>query len=697
MKRFSILSLAAAAAISAAACGSEPVTRYYIYYLPDQSRTWEQRKERGLAKEWSNLLGREVTAEDVDELNWELRYLDKYDGKNPIIKSALRGDREVREYLTLLARLIDTSRLRYDSWDYPSREDIEKYKSNLRNIRQRASQYTGRRLSRQYRLMQMRASFALKDWNDCERIWRETPRDKSIFTALMHNLYAGVLYRTGKRSEAFAIYSGMGDERSASWCAAKTGTVDGVRQYYITDPNSPVLPYLIREFCNNTQETVDVLSDISTKQLEGKVEDYLDWIGARQISTSSALQFVKLANEAVSNPEVKDKAMWLNGAALVQYYFGNYNEALKLISEAKQAASTEESRLCTRYISMFVDLATAPSSEAYSDLGIADIDWLLSMSGDDHAARMLQRLVHNELEPHFAREGKSRQLLASLLVADCYNPEYGVSDAGSRNLVPVYNCDYFNALDTLPVSDVIGWAEYLRDGRDAWSKTSRAQGGQTDYMNDIIGTRLLRQGKFAEAKEYFAKVPIAFLDEQNIAPYAAVRSFTDLPWRSRREKSNEYEKVHLKRNAKLEYCDYILGLKAKTSSASDLMRLAGAYYTASPDGKCWWLTRYGVSPYGENPVAAGDFDFAEEARKLLRRAKTSDAAGVLPIDILYAEAFAAPKDMDTYNPYTYNWEVNRNSRQYVAYEALADAFTSSTPVPAYVTKCDILRSFLKER
>lgn len=688
----------ASAAISAAACGGgDAVTRYYIYYLPDQSQTWEQRKDCGLAKEWSNLLGRKVTVEDVDALNWELRHLDDYDGKNPIIKSALRGDRELKEYLSLLGRLIDTSRLTYDSWDYPSREEIEKYKRNLRYIRRWASQYTGRRLSRQYKLMQMRASFALKDWNDCMRIWREAPKDKSVLTALMHNLYAGVLYRTGKRAEAFAIYSGMGDQRSASWTADKTGTVEGVRQYYDTDPNSPVLPYLIREFCNNTQETNDVLADISSKQLDGTVEDYLDWIGARQISTSSALQFVKLANEASSNPEVTDKAMWLNAAALVQYYFGNYNEALKLIADAKQAPSTEGSRLCTRYIAMFVNLATAPSSEVYSDLGIADIEWLLSMSGDTHAGRMLERLVHNELEPRFAREGRTKQLLAALQLANYNDAGTIINENGSQYLVPMYDSDYFNTLDTLPVSDVIGWAEYLRNGQDAWSKTAHAQGVQTDYMNDIIGTRLLRQGKFAEAREYLAKVSVSFLDRQNIAPYAAVRSFTDAPWRSRREKTNEYESVHLKRNAKLEYCDYMLSLEGKTSSAPDMMRLAAAYYTASPDGKCWWLTRYGVSPYGENPVAEGDLDFAEEARKLLKRAKTSDACGVLPIDILYAEAFTAPHDMYYYNDNTYEWELNRNSRQYAAYDVLADASNKYTRIPAYVTKCDILRSFIKER
>ena len=72
-----------------------------------------------------------------------------------------------------------------------------------------------------------------------------------------------------------------------------------------------------------------------------------------------------------------------------------------------------------------------------------------------------------------------------------------------------------------------------------------------DYLNDIIGTKYLTTLEWGKAIEYLSKVPLKFLDSQNICEYMATRSFTTEQWRKSQLKAhllarnNCIEHVHI--------------------------------------------------------------------------------------------------------------------------------------------------------
>lgn len=687
MKRFFLVSLLLTLFMAAYACIDEPIDRYYIYYLPEQSTSWSERRDQALAAEWSRLLGTDITPDDVSYIPDD-RDLIKKDSYSKIARICSDGRHpEELAYLYLISEITKESRFSYNDWDYPSKEEIASHEKNLADIRDRVKRYRGSRLAPQYRLQEMRMSFALKDWDDCRRIWEAAPKDDSIFTEMMRNLYAGALYRTGHSDEAFAIYSEMGDNESASWCAARTGSVDGIRLFYDRDVNSKVLPFLIRQFCNNTQETLDVLSD-NPEGLE-----WLKGIGAREINRQDADRFVALAEEAAANPKVTDKALWLGAAALVRYYYGDTKEAARLLARAKTAPASEQSRTANDYIAIFVDLANAPDSRV-SDMAAEDVAWLLDHRDMPHSRRMLHRLVNVDLDKHLSSPGDVLPLLAATAADQICYPDRKTGERYSDD----YSSEYFSMLNTLPIETVLEWKRANDSGNlGKWTKVMKAVDTDPGYLSDIIGTRLMRQGRWAEARPYLAATPLSILSKQNISPFATTRDFRKLPWMTSRERVKEWTPVKVSRNAKLEYCDYVQNLERNQRTREDAMKLAAAYFNASPEGKCWWLTDYSWSCEPDS-LAAADRDLAADARALLKKAYKLPGK-VLPAQIKFAQVYT---DKDPLTEYDYSLSKSvylKNGDTYRDMTELSGMLsnTSRNNWPAEIRRCDIFRQFLRQK
>ena len=691
MKRFLLISLLILAAVTSAfACCAPFVTRYYIYYTPEQ-KTWTERRDDALAAEWSQLLRTPVTPGDVQELDWRLKWKKddpKYKTDNPIIDICYDG-RHVKllEYLEFLSDCNEELRFSYDEWDYPSKEQIARHVANLRSYASIAAERIKGKFGSQYRLMQMRCAFALKDYPECERLWNATPKSGSIFTEMMRNLYAGVLYRTGRKTEAFAIYTDMGDTESALWCAMKTGDLDNIKEFYAQDPNSSVIPFLIPELCANVQETVDAVTDPS---------GWLDDAGFRKISREGAGEFIDFALKAAGNPEVKAPRMWLNAAALVSYYYGLNSRAASIIKRAGEAAGTASDSLCTSFVKTFIDAAEASDLELAS-LAPERLEWMMQHPGP-HTDRMMVRLVYDVLQPRFLEAGMNNDLLFSLAaVSRCKREKDNIVMGYSSD----YSDNYFQQLEELPLSDVVEWSEHLASGDcGAWQPIFNRMQPQTDFMNDYIGTRHIRRGEWGDAKTYLARVPLKFVAAQSIAPYAAQRNFRAIPWVTPRERVDiDGYSGRLTSNPKIDFCDYMISLEQLPSGYTENLRRAAAYFNASRRGKCWYLTSYGYSIDSEAPKSP-DIDFVAVAD---RYASAAAQLKLKQIEPLFARAFIA-YDSDMFS---YDWDTERNilnlkSPAIARYDALAAAMrkipaATQKTMPRMMSRCDILRDFIRVR
>ena len=51
-----------------------------------------------------------------------------------------------------------------------------------------------------------------------------------------------------------------------------------------------------------------------------------------------------------------------------------------------------------------------------------------------------------------------------------------------------------------------------------------------NWFNDIVGTKLLREGQFTAAISYLEKVPVSYINRQGIARYMAARDYNVERW-----------------------------------------------------------------------------------------------------------------------------------------------------------------------
>ena len=70
---------------------------------------------------------------------------------------------------------------------------------------------------------------------------------------MMKNIYAGVLYKTGRTEEAIEIFADQGDYRSLMTLFYQKRSYAAIRQEYLKNPNTLVLPFLMQDFVNNAQ------------------------------------------------------------------------------------------------------------------------------------------------------------------------------------------------------------------------------------------------------------------------------------------------------------------------------------------------------------------------------------------------------------------------------------------------------------
>ena len=119
------------------------------------------------------------------------------------------------------------------------------------------------------------------------------------------------------------------------------------------------------------------------------------------------------------------------------------------------------------------------------------------------------------------------------------------------------------------------WREYVAsadDDSDSWRKlAAKSCEGQQTFLADIIGCRLIRRGDFAEAEKWEAMVPASFFSAKPLSPYMAKRDFKRIPWLPGRPsvKEDEFWKVSIKKNPRLEFCRYVRALEQSLASADE--------------------------------------------------------------------------------------------------------------------------------
>ena len=631
-----------------------------------------------------------------------------------------KGDNAMVSYLKLLNRYISVCDLfTIDGWHYPTKQEIAERKQKALAILAAAKAYRGSKLKQQYVLLQMRLNMILGYNTANANLWNNTAKKftKTCWRDAMQNIYARALYKSGKRLAACDQYAVSGDMASIKRVIGNYRSLAGIKTIYQQSPNSPSLNYLVQDFVNNVQETLD------TKPEDANDTEWFDLIDAKRIYRKEALEFVNFANTVGNDNKSKYPCLWLSAAAMVNYLLGNQQQAMKEAAQAINANGTPRMRDNARAIRMLITTRSSQLDDNYTAYLLGELKWLDSKIKterhnpsvyDNHYSDVKDRIIHKGIEPLFAKSGKP---LVALAVCDMMRKEENdyyrkVDNLEEREGYNRYQMmthwpgdEVYVQMDSLTADQLLSYYKYITstpsNALEQYVVTRTFKDEQ--YFNDLIGTKYMAEGRFSEAIPYLQDLTTEFMSNQAISIYEATRQYDIERWFHRQKTNDDWDFAKVTTNKKLKFCKEMLTLQSQASIAREgaplediAYKLATRFYQASCYGDCWWLTHHYKSV--SDSARSWEMDYAKEAIKYLTVCKKSKD-NAMRYHAIYALAFI-PSDPWFTTTYDKNrnevWLYRPESLQYKALQELS-LFASSHPtlVDQYTTRCDVLEKFRK--
>lgn len=707
MKRFLVVSLMACmSTIACLACGGEwPTHHNYLFSVFPREQMDNIFQDR-INDFWKQYTG--VAADDY--YYWNLDQVQE--------AAERKGDTEMATYAKLLDQYMDNVGIG-SGWGYPTKEEIAQKNNAIKQIGEQARAYQGTRLKAQYALLQMRVNMQQGKYADNQTFWEQKAKlmPASVYRDMMENIYANALIHLGQRTKACDIYARQGDMKSIKWCMRKFRNVAGIETTYTATPSSPTLRFLIQDFVNSTQETQDNIS-------------YIEWmkeLDMNPVYKADIDRFIRLANRVVAEGKSEEPSLWMAAAGCLHFFLGENALAYEELTKAMQMKGTQRMRDNARAIRMVVAARQMALDKKFNKFMYDEMQWLDSKINEERAARdfyhnhytdVKERLVFWTLAPKYRNAGQTPMAVGLIgMTQEAPIPFYDYHPRSPRNKDTGdqwnqdYSNEYFTYMDSLTATDLQEYHEWLqmkhKDAFEAYVVERVYR--DNDFYNDLIGTKYLAAGRFAEAIPFLEKVSIGFLQKQNIAIFMINRSYSLPQWTAKQEKLEEYgdyNRQALTENKKLAFCREMLQLQSQYNLAGTpavkqelAYQLASNYFQASYMGDCWFLTHYGQSC--ADTVQVWDKDFVQAAIDLLQESKLSSNKQ-LKQRSLYALAYIPRDEWCTYrsewNNETFETEYyaipNPSSRQYLALTELAQ-FINSNPgvLMPEISRCDVLKQF----
>lgn len=690
MRRFIITNLLAFVVLPLLACAGGGSYNYYLYMLCSND-DFSNRMQKICNDNWKVYLG--MTQED-----WFY-----FDADKIVATAQSKNDPLMMSYVRQLARYLDCAeQVSREQWDYPTKQQLAQRKVSLEAVRTYAATKLKTRLRSQHALLYMRANMLLKRHAENVAFWEKTASQyiETVYKDMMKNIYAGALYKTGRTEEAIEIFADQGDYRSLMTLFYQKRSYAAIRQEYLKNPNTLVLPFLMQDFVNNAQEAYDAKYDMGG--LAGK-------LFIRDITEAEAKQMMSFCQQVVKEQRTEVPVMWQTAKAWLEYMFGNKQQSLADIRQAVGMQGTEPMADCARAIRIYIETALAKPHSADFDNWIGpEMQWLHdNWKQNEHYSYYhscaYTRIVQQVLAKHYENEGR-QDIAAAIYKSGDYS-------------------DYDTMIDTTSIDNLMRITSYLeaapKTGLDKYLQdTNRKQIvlGNDFRLQDLLGTKYLRLCQWGEAIEWLSKVPASFYNSKGYAPYAALRKTNVEPWLKRQWISENVvygdRQWNMKENPKLAFAREMQQLEGELNVLKGKARqqrcydLAVRYAQVNETGDCWFILHDGKSPDNyrkpsesvpnETNLYIRIMDLLNEAAKttdpqLKERALFALAYGELQHDNLWYS-------LGEWNSALSSYEVlpNQHASQWKAFARLSEFEKNNANGPSsYVTLCDEYVQFRK--
>ena len=732
--------MAAAFSTHANACVSEYSDHnYYMFSVFNRDQT-SPAYLYNIASYWQKYAG------NTSSINLSFYRWNKEDIKK-VAQS--KKDAGMLSYLRSLNAYLDAcEKLNPNAWNYASKQERLQIQQSLTRLNNAAKIYKGTQLKSQYALLRMRTNMMKGFHQQNITYWNAIASrlPKSPWREAMRNIYARALWKTGKHQQALDIYAEQGDMASIRVLARNYRNLAGIQSTYLKNPNSAMLTYLVQDFVNNSQQTID---SRSKEQLN---KEWIEEIGAKVIYQKEALSFITFANKVIAEGKTQNPCLWRSATAMIHYLYGYQQEAWKEISEAVALDGTQRMKDNARAIRLLVSTRNTQMDNDYPQYLVGEFKWLNEMAkgesprtkgensrtkgenlkNDDFAnpdihyvevkERVAYRALYNRFKTMADKAKKENRQEAGRDYDSMATAMYGMMDAYMRTFYKeqqneeyisryLYSSEYAIRLDSLSAQQLADYYRFITSPhQDAFQQyVCQSLYRNADFFKDMIGTKYLAEGNFGEAARWQKDVSLGFINNQAISFYAEKRSYA-VPYWFNHQKVNDSDMwsihgsyAHLKENPKLKFCQEMNQLISQYNVGREgeareklAYELATRYYQASCYGDCWYLTHYGKSV--ADSARIDEADFAAIAQKYLKVSKQSSNL-MLRYHSLYALSSIG---IDPWFKITYdaNWNeqklIQPKSAQYQAMMEWSQ-FCHQHPeiVDSYTTQCDVLKQFEK--
>lgn len=734
MKRFLIIGvLAAAFSTHSNACVSEYSDHnYYMFSVFNRDQT-SPAYLYDIANYWQKYAGN-TSSVNLSFYRWN---------KEDILKVAKhKKDAGMLSYLGSLNAYLDAcEKLNPNAWNYASKQERLQIQQSLTRLNNTSKIYKGTQLKSQYALLRMRTNMMKGFHQQNITYWNAIASrlPKSPWREAMRNIYARALWKTGKHHQALEIYAEQGDMASIRVLARNYRNLAGIQSIYFKNPNSAMLTYLVQDFVNNCQQTID------SRNQNPINKEWIEEIGAKVIYQKEALSFITFANKVIAENKTQNPCLWRSATAMLHYLYGYQQEAWKESTEAITLDGTQRMKDNARAIRLLVSTRNVQVDSDYPQYLVGEFKWLNEMAkgessrtkgenpkNDDFTnpdihyvevkERVAYRALYNRFKTMADKAKKEDRQEAGRNYESMATAMYGMMDAYMRTFYKdqqdeeyisryLYSSEYAFRLDSLSAQQLADYYHFITSShQDAFEQyVCQSLYRNADFFKDMIGTKYLAEGNFGEAARWQKDVSLDFINNQAISFYAEKRSYA-VPYWFKHQKVNDSDMwsiqgsyAHLKENPKWKFCQEMNQLIGQYNVAREgesreklAYELATRYYQASCYGDCWYLTHYGKSV--ADSARTGEADFAAIAQDYLKISKQSSNL-TLRYHSLYALSSIG---IDPWFKITYdaNWKEQKLLQpQSAQYQAIMEwsKFCHQHPeiVDQYTTRCDVLKQFEK--
>lgn len=691
------------------ACAGMGTHNYYLFSVFNREKMGQSLFTERLDAFWKN-----YTNGLVDEWRWHDKEIYAY--------AQQKGDKDMVVYLDELKKYLDISDQMQETWDYPTKEQLAERKQTLQNMIVKADAHRNGKMGVQWRLLRMRANMVLGKHQDNLTYWHNVASQlsPSVYKDMMQNIYAGALMNTGNRIEACNEFARQGDMLSMKWGMRNYRNIAGIKTIYAENPNMAVLSYLVQDFVNNAQETLDSYTKDEKGEMIPVDDEWMRMVDARVASKQDVDEFIGFAQKVLKEKKTDSPALWKAAIGELQYLYGHHDEAMKTLDEAVKMAGTKRMKDNARAIRLVASVGSKRfQKSSYQKWVVEEMRWLVTKSKEDggyynHYREVMDRLIYTELSPRYEKMGDKNLANALLALYENDSVMWGEQSESmpDNSWNPNYSGYYYYELSELSADQLVDYYQWLKTKSkgelEAWAK--QAVRMEDNYYLDLIGTRYMSECKFDKAIDYLKNIPWSFLEGQNISYYMAHRDYSKPRWEGRQRFGKDVvtEGAHLatlSKNPKLDFCKDIVNMEAQLPVARQGVRedlaykLATRYFQASVYGDCWYLTDYGWSSYIDT-LSTKEQLFVDKTIEYLNISKQSTDMQ-MRLKSLYALAYIP---VEPWCDEDYDWQTGattymplRDNHQYKALNEL-DHFLSihkNISTPNYVSKCDVLKQFRK--